>query len=185
MTGPETRGREQVIAAAATVPEAEQRIGGIMSTGQGIVIPAGEGKRVAVGGTESYILAKVTGADTEGHYSLLESRSAPGFGGPPPHLHRTFDEAFYVLEGEYLFQVGERRLTAGPGTFVFIPRGTVHAFSNPGSNPARTLITLSPPGFERFFEEQAELAQSLSNLSAIMKALATKYDIVLVGPSSG
>jgi oxalate decarboxylase/phosphoglucose isomerase-like protein (cupin superfamily) len=51
---------------------------------------------------------------------------------------------FYVLEGEFLFLVGERQVSAPPGTFVFIPRGTVHAAKVIGSEPGKVLAAYIP-----------------------------------------
>jgi hypothetical protein len=64
---------------------------------------------------------------------------------------------FYVLEGEFLFLVGERRVGAPPGTFVFIPRGTVHAAKVVGNEPGKVLGAYIPGGLERSFEEFARL----------------------------
>jgi quercetin dioxygenase-like cupin family protein len=60
----------------------------------------------------------------------MEALVPPG-GGPPPHTHSGEDETFYLLEGEIEFLLGEARITAGPGDFVNVPRGTVHCFRNP------------------------------------------------------
>jgi quercetin dioxygenase-like cupin family protein len=47
--------------------------------------------------------------------------------GPPPHSH-AWDESFFVIRGEVHFQIGERTLVARAGSFVHVPKGTVHAF---------------------------------------------------------
>lgn len=54
-------------------------------------------------------------------------QEGPAGSGPPPH-HHAWDEAFFVLEGEVDFGVGERRMTATAGTFVHLPAGTSHWF---------------------------------------------------------
>lgn len=97
---------------------------------------------------------------TEGSFSLVDVRTAPG-AGTPPHLQRDDQEAFYVLEGEYEFMRGGDTFRGGPGTFVFVPRGVPHAFSNPGSEPARMLIINLPGGLhEGFFEEAGDIVPS-------------------------
>ncbi|MGQ0568189.1 MAG: cupin domain-containing protein, partial [Armatimonadota bacterium] len=78
------------------------------------------------------------------------------------HIHLDEDEAFYVLEGRLSYQLGSRHAEASAGSLVFIPRGTVHAFSNIGPQPARLLFILAPAGFEHFFEEVGEIARSRS-----------------------
>ena len=100
---------------------------------------------------------KATGEDTGDAYALFESRTPPGMG-MPPHRQRYEDEALYVLESAYTLRIGDRRQRLQPDDYAFMPRGTVHAFTNTGSSPARMLIMLSPGGIhEQFFAEAGEL----------------------------
>lgn len=99
----------------------------------------------------------VTGAESGGAYFAMEALVPPG-GGPPPHVHRREDETFYLLEGAIEFRLGDEAITAGPGDFVNVPRGTVHNFRNTGSETARMVLTFTPAGIERFFEETLEPA---------------------------
>jgi quercetin dioxygenase-like cupin family protein len=99
----------------------------------------------------------VTGEETGGAYFAMEALVPPG-GGPPPHIHTREDETFYVLDGEIEFLLGEELVTAGPGDFVNIPRGLVHRFRNAGSETARLILTFTPAGIEKFFEETLERA---------------------------
>ena len=99
----------------------------------------------------------VTGEESGGAYFAMEALVPPG-GGPPPHIHREEDETFYLLEGHIEFRLGEETITAGPGDFVNIPRGTVHSFHNAGAETARMVLTFTPAGIERFFEETLEPA---------------------------
>jgi quercetin dioxygenase-like cupin family protein len=73
------------------------------------------------------------------------------------HVHSLQEETFYVLEGECEWQVGSQLIRAGPGTFVFIPPGVPHNIGNGSDKPARMLLTVSPPGFEHYFEEVEKL----------------------------
>ena len=95
---------------------------------------------------------KATGADTGGRLLVLENLSTPG-AGPPLHVHRREDESFYVLEGEFEIVSGDRTIAAAAGSFVHVPRGTPHRFSNVGEAPARILVWFSPAGLEGFFRE--------------------------------
>lgn len=72
------------------------------------------------------------------------------------------DEVFYVLEGEYEFMRGGHTERVGPGSTVFVPKGTVHTFRNVGSSRARALAWVVPAGFEHFFEEVGEPASDAS-----------------------
>ena len=140
---------------------------------EGIVLGAGEGKTISVlGNTYTYKAAK---KETGGAYALIETTIVGD--GPPPHIHSTEEEAFYVLEGELNVLVGERTVTATAGAFVLVPRGTVHTFSKAGTASAKTLTIISPAGFEKFFEEIA----GPPDLKKII-ALAPKYNLEIVGP---
>jgi quercetin dioxygenase-like cupin family protein len=99
----------------------------------------------------------VTGAESGGAYFAMEALVPPG-GGPPPHIHRNEDETVYVLEGEVSIRLGDKTVAAGAGDFVNVPRGIVHCFRNEGEAPARMILTFTPAGIERFFEETLERA---------------------------
>jgi quercetin dioxygenase-like cupin family protein len=92
----------------------------------------------------------VTGEETGGAYAAVEALVEPG-GGPPSHVHRDEDETFYVLEGHCTFVLGEQTITAGPGDFVNVPRGTAHCFRNGSSELVRLILTFTPAGIESFF----------------------------------
>jgi quercetin dioxygenase-like cupin family protein len=93
---------------------------------------------------------KATGAETAGAFASFETTVPPG-GGTPPHSHEREDEHFFVLEGEVEFRVDGASCTGRPGTWVSLPRGSKHHFSNPTSKPARMLILAIPAGIEDFF----------------------------------
>ena len=90
-------------------------------------------------------------------FSLVEHPIAPRTLAGPSHVHRHEDEYSYVLEGEVGFEVGDDVFSAGAGQLVAKPRGIWHAFWNAGDVPARVLEVISPAGFERYFEELAQL----------------------------
>lgn len=94
---------------------------------------------------------------TGGGFSLVEHPLEAGFLGAPLHTHRLEDEYSYVAEGEVGFLIGDRELVASTGTLVSKPRYVPHSFWNPGSTPARILEIISPGGFERYFEEIAQI----------------------------
>jgi Cupin domain len=57
-------------------------------------------------------------------------------------------------------RLGDRDYVAGPGSYVFKPRGIPHTFWNAGPEPAHLLEFIWPAGFEDFFAELGELAAS-------------------------
>lgn len=112
--------------------------------------PAGSGPTIWFG--DAIYTFKATRDTTNGMLTLAEATVPPG-GGPPPHIHESLDEAFFVLGGELEFLNGEDTFRAGEGSFVFIPRGTRHRFRNVGLHYARLLFMFVPGGMENFFTE--------------------------------
>lgn len=147
----------------------------------------GSGKCYSAVGDKYVMLA--TGEQTGGAYCLAEAIVPPG-GGPPSHHHTREEESFYVLEGEIVFTVEDRRVVGTPGTFVQIPRGTWHAFKNESTAPVRMLIQCVPAGFDRFMAEFATelpspaadpLPPSPAEIEKLIQ-LAPAYGIVLAPP---
>jgi quercetin dioxygenase-like cupin family protein len=95
---------------------------------------------------------KVTSGETNGAFALWEAVIPPQ-AGPPPHIHHREDESFYILEGELQFLEEDRTFVASGGSFVHVPRGTVHRFKNVGTQTSRALMMVTPAGFEKMFEE--------------------------------
>ena len=100
---------------------------------------------------------KATGKETGGLYSIVEVLEPLG-ARAPLHLHRKEDEAFYVLEGEMTFHIGEETIKARPGSFVFGPKDVPHTYTV-DSGPAKLLFLLSPAGFEEFIYATSEPAE--------------------------
>src|ERR671911_3239783 len=76
------------------------------------------------------------GEETGGHLSVTEIEVPAHSAGPPLHTH-DFDEAFYMLEGELIFQVDEELATKGAGELSFAPRDVAHTLANHSETPAR------------------------------------------------
>ena len=153
-----------------------------MTIAEIILLGPGEGAKISVRG-DKYTFKAAT-QDTGGAYALLEIETVAGAGGPPAHMHEREDEAFYILEGELTFQIGDRTLRASAGTFAFAPRGIVHKFSNPSSKPAKALVIVSPGGFEKALEEMAQIVPRGDQPPDLEKmlAIAEKYGLKIVGP---
>ena len=100
---------------------------------------------------------KATGKETGGRYTIVEVLEPEGEEAPL-HVHHREDEAFWVLEGELTFEVGDETIKASPGSFLFGPKDLPHRYIVE-SGPARLLFILSPPGFEEFIYASSEPAQ--------------------------
>lgn len=115
-----------------------------------VVVPPNGGQTVfLVGDTYTTLLS---GAQTDGAFTMLEALVPPDTG-PPPHVHHAEDETFVLLEGRLSFRVGDESHDATPGTVIFVPRGTPHSFANGAGGPARMLFMYSPAGMEAMFAE--------------------------------
>ena len=121
-----------------------------MTTPAAILLSRGEGSSYWVLG-DLYTF-KATGRETAGAYCLLEQEVQPN-SGPPPHIHHTEEESFFVLEGRFSFLCGEEEQVLENGGFAYIPRGTPHTFRNIGDSKGRLLVSITPAGFEEFFVE--------------------------------
>ena len=69
-----------------------------------------------------------------------ELTAEPGFSGPGPHRHGGQAELFYVLEGEFTFQVEGEEILLGPGMSIVIRPGTEHNFANDSPESAKLLV---------------------------------------------
>jgi len=117
------------------------------------VIRPDEGQSVWLGGVG--VEFKIPGELTGGAFSVVEHPLEPGRL-IPPHIHHREDELSYVLAGRIGVRIGDDEYDAGPGTYVWKPRGVPHTFWNPGPEAARLLEIISPAGFEHFFNELGE-----------------------------
>ena len=152
-----------------------------MATELKTVIEAGEGESVWLGGVG--VDFKIPGEMTGGAFSIVEHPLDPGRL-IPPHIHYREDELSYVVRGEVGVRIGDRDYVAGPGSYVFKPRGIPHTFWNAGPEPAHLVEIISPAGFENFFAELGELAASCppEELPERRAALALEYDHHFVHP---
>lgn len=99
-------------------------------TNKGFVVKASESrfgeKTLLFGNSPNDI--KVSQKDTNGKLSIFEYIGNIK-GGPALHIHPYQDEVFFIVQGEYLFQVGEEKHNLKAGDTIFLPRGVPHAFA--------------------------------------------------------
>jgi uncharacterized cupin superfamily protein len=94
----------------------------------------------------------VKGEDTGGAYAFFEAHLPPLDIGPPPHIHRNEDVAFYILEGRFTFSNEAGEIKVKPGDFIFLPRGRKHWLRNDSDTIGKFLIISNPAGFEKFYD---------------------------------
>ena len=137
-------------------------------------------ERVTSKATEALLVA--TGSLTAGRYGLFRWEMAPRAGGPKPHFHRTYSEAFYVLAGTVRIFDGAAWAEAGVGDFLYVPEGGIHAFENAADASASMLILFAPGApRETYFRELAAIQREGRVLSAEeWTALYARHDQTMV-----
>ncbi len=146
----------EIVGAPRHRPSSEQGEEGLMNEDAARAFGLAEGEGEARWWLGGLATIKATGKETGGLYTLVEVLEPEGEA--PPHVHHREDEGFWVLEGEVTFQVGEATIKAGPGSFVFGPKGVPHSYTIE-VGPARMLFLLSPAGFEEFIYATSEPAE--------------------------
>jgi mannose-6-phosphate isomerase-like protein (cupin superfamily) len=118
-----------------------------------IVIEADEGQSVDLGSLG--VVWKIEGQETGERFSVVEHPIPPRSLAAPLHFHHNEDEYSYVLKGRLGALLGDDVAEAGPGSWVFKPRGEWHTFWNAGDTPCRIIEVICPAGFENYFCEVA------------------------------
>ena len=134
---------------------------------------------------------KATGKQTNGAFTMVDQIIQPE-NGPPPHIHRREDEAFYVLEGRFSFLCGDKESVLETGAFAYIPKGTLHTFKNIDTKPGKLLVMITPAGLERFFYSIGTPATNTTSpppfdpavIDKLMK-LADEYQMEIMLPDAG
>ena len=142
-----------------------------------IHIKKGEGKIGKIGGID--IISKLSKHQTSGNLGCDEATLKPGHLGAPPHLHKTFDEICFVLEGSLSIMVEDKIYEVNAGDWHLRPRNKVHTFWNATESPTRFVDIYIPGGHEDYM---ADLAKLFENNGRPQKEdftlLEQKHDIV-------
>ena len=150
-------------------------------TNKGFVVKASESRfneKTLIGGKNPNDI-KVSQKDTNGDLTVFEY-TGNAKGGPPLHIHPNQDEIFFIVQGEYLFQVGDDKHTLKAGDTIFLPRAVPHAFAQLSDN-GKMFFLFQPSGkMEDYF-------RALSNLTAPPTPeqgakIFADHDMKVVGP---
>jgi quercetin dioxygenase-like cupin family protein len=123
---------------------------------------------------------KAAHEQTNGAFSLLEASEPAGFR-TTLHIHRDAAEAFYVLEGEYVFFLDGREASCPAGSFIFVPAGMPHGF-RVGGVASRKLNLYTPAAMVGYFDEVAEAAKAGDVDPNIRSRIALRYSMEVIGP---
>ena len=155
-----------------------------MRTGKGFKISAGEarfGKHFKMKGVTINIMdTKISGKDTDNDLVVFEQTGLTLKGGPPLHIHPNQDEWFYILEGEYVFQVGEDKHSLKSGDTIFLPRNVPHAFIQL-SEKGKMIVSFLPAGKMESFFEVTDSWTSPPTKEELSKVFLD-HDMKIVGP---
>lgn len=125
---------------------------------EAVVCIDSEGERLELGGVKVTFKSPLPGSQ-EGWMAVDYTLPARQMGAPL-HYHRNLIESFYVISGELWLRVGDREVTAGPGSYAFIPPGTLHSFANRSDAPVRFLGHASNGAHKDFLFELFRMIES-------------------------
>ncbi len=153
----------------------------IISGSPALHVPAGKdrfGQQRGLG--ISTIQFKISPQDGNG--ILVIENAFQKKGGPARHLHHEQDEWFYVIDGEFRFEVGQEKFVLKAGDSLLAPRKVPHAWAFIGDSHGRILITFMPAGkMEAFFREVTKANAMPPENPALWRA----YGMELLGPPLG
>ncbi|MFA5330440.1 MAG: cupin domain-containing protein [Prolixibacteraceae bacterium] len=155
-----------------------------LRTNKGFAVNSGEarfGKQYKMKGvTLNTLDIKISGKDTDNDLAVFEQTGLTPKGGPPLHIHPSQDEWFYIIEGEYLFQVGEEKYHLKTGDTIFLPRNIQHAFIQL-TEKGKVIVSYLPAGKMEDFFATTDKWTSPPTKEEIVKVFAD-HDMKVVGP---
>jgi quercetin dioxygenase-like cupin family protein len=116
-------------------------------------------------------------AVTGGSFTLAEFSGAGAGPWTVPHVHRGFEESFFILDGTFFFTVGEKITEATAGMYLLVPRETKHTIAA-ADGGGRFLTLMVPGGLEDMFFELGTLPPNAIRDPAVRAAISARYDSV-------
>lgn len=121
---------------------------------------------------------RLSGEHTGGQVAVVEHPFPVG-ALVPPHVHTREDEFSIVTAGRIGFRSGADEVVLEAGGYIVKPRGELHTMWNAGDVEARMIEVITPAGFERFFQELADLVESGAAGPETLAPLAAEYGLFL------
>lgn len=144
------------------------------------VLAPGEGLRLGSGPGRDLVF-KVTGEDTGGALDYFVVDVAPN-GGTPLHVHHKEHETLHVTKGRFKVRVGDEIFELDEGGFAYMPAEIPHQFLNLTGEAAELIVTFTPGGGHKFFEELGPATRTGMPDKAVVAAIFEKHDMTLLGP---
>ncbi len=127
------------------------------------------------------VIVKITSADTNQTFEVVEENCKPGFQSRA-HYHIKAFETFYVFDGSADFKVGDALYHAKKGSCVHIPPGVPHQVTS--RDGVRMLMIYSPAGTEGMFAAMHSLTQEQLMDAELTKRIALEHDTVMIEKSA-
>jgi quercetin dioxygenase-like cupin family protein len=145
-------------------------------TTDAVLMAAADIPTLQVGMTTARLVA--TASQTDATYGLFRWDMTGAPGGATPHFHRTFSEAFYVLDGQISLFNGTDWRDGRAGDFLYVPPRGIHGFRNDSGAPVSMLILFAPaPTREEYFRELGErIASGRTYTDAERAAFMARHD---------
>lgn len=145
-------------------------------TKQPLALGPGDGESLRVMGVALRFLCL---PDQTGRaWSLMEA-TLPFGAGPPPHEH-PWDEAYYVVDGEVDFILGDAPRRVRAGDFLYAPGGTVHAFRGASERSARVLVFDAPAAAEGFFRDVHREVREMPRDAPLIPGIGARHGMRFV-----
>lgn len=148
---------------------------------KGFVVKATESRfneKTLIGGKNPNDI-KVSQKDTNRDLTVFEYTGNEK-GGPPLHVHPHQDEIFFIVQGEYLFQVDNDKHTLKAGDTIFLPRTVPHAFAQL-TDTGKMFFLFQPSGkMEDFFRVIGNLTSAPTPEQGAK--IFADHDMKVVGP---
>jgi len=153
-------------------------------TNKGFKVNSGEarfGEHLRMKGVTYNVLDnKISSKDTDGELAVFEQNGFTPKGGPPLHIHPYQDEFFYIIDGEYLFQVGDEQYQMKTGDTIFLPRNVQHAFVQL-TEKSKVIVSYLPAGkMEDFFKTTDSWTSPPTQME--IEKVFEDHDMKVVGP---
>ena len=146
---------------------------------EAVITKKGEGEVLSVLGAGVRFLCEA--AKTDRNFSLMEV-TLPKDQGPPRHDH-PWDEAYYVVEGDVRFQLGDDERIFSTGDFIYAPGGMIHGFQGAGERPARVLVFDAPATAEGFFRDANREVKNIPDDLAKIPEIGLRHNLRFQAPA--
>jgi mannose-6-phosphate isomerase-like protein (cupin superfamily) len=129
---------------------------------------------------DATMTVRIGAAEVGGVFSILEE-AVPAGSATTLHRHLGIVEAFYVLEGSYMFEVGDDVVEVGPGGVAVVPASTAHRWTA-GNAGGRSLLIFAPGGSERYFRDLGEAIRGSGIDQAFRDRMKARYGLEVLDP---